>query len=238
MPADTSSVSTTSMNRACSPSTRRFWLCGQPFQGSAKCAGLNPRSSPRSRRLLLWWVRLFNLNAVRTTHSQLVAYPGEILTILSWEPKLLRCIRLTMVLRQAFRHSAGQEDEANIDAASFTTFCQKTPEVTSWIRYCGCVYEVDVPVPTFMDSDVMHVLTREKQVRNGEFVEGEGNRPFSTHSKLHPRPKIVFAYTTVFFPKRNANVNNTWKSGRWAKYDNQDDGIHRIAVDWSRLASC
>ena len=69
---------------------------------------------------------------------------------------------------QAFRQLGGEEDEASIDAASFTTFCQKTPEVTSWIQYCGLVHEVDVPIPTFTDSDAMRVLVREKQVRSGE----------------------------------------------------------------------
>lgn len=70
--------------------------------------------------------------------------------------------------RQAFQQSAGQEDEASIDAASFTTFCQNTPEVTSWIHYCGLVHEVDVPTPMFTDYDAMRVLVREQQVRSGE----------------------------------------------------------------------
>lgn len=74
------------------------------------------------------------------------------------------------ILPQAFQQSAGEEDEANIDAASFTTFCQKTPEVTSWVQYCGLVHEVDVHVPTFTDSDAMRVVVREKQVRNGEYA--------------------------------------------------------------------
>lgn len=73
-----------------------------------------------------------------------------------------------VILPQAFRQSEGEEDEASIDAASFTTFCQKTPEVTSWIWYCGLVHEVDVPTPTFTDSDAMRVLVREKQVRSGQ----------------------------------------------------------------------
>ncbi|CAN0063286.1 unnamed protein product [Pylaiella littoralis] len=63
----------------------------------------------------------------------------------------------------AFQQSAGQEDEASIDAASFTTFCQNTPEVTSWIHYCGLVHEVDVPTPMFTDYDAMRVLVREQQ---------------------------------------------------------------------------
>lgn len=73
-----------------------------------------------------------------------------------------------MFLPQAFRQSEGEEGEASIDAASFTTFCQKTPEVTSWIQYCGLVHEVDVPAPTFTDSDAMRVVVREKEVWSGE----------------------------------------------------------------------
>lgn len=65
---------------------------------------------------------------------------------------------------QAFKRSPGQEEEVGIDAASFVTFCRKTPEVTSWILYCGEVPEVDVTAPTFTDSDVTHVLKREEEV--------------------------------------------------------------------------
>eukprot|EP00752_Nemacystus_decipiens_P004400 g4020.t2 len=70
---------------------------------------------------------------------------------------------IEVIALMAFRQSECEEEEANIDAASFTTFCLKTPEVTSWIQYCGLVHEVDVPIPTFTDSDAMRVLVREKQ---------------------------------------------------------------------------
>lgn len=82
---------------------------------------------------------------------------------------------------QAFKESAGQEDEATIDAASFTTFCRKTPEVTSWISYCGEVPEAEVSVPTFTDSDAIHVLMREKQVMKGSHPTN-----FETLSTLDP----------------------------------------------------
>ncbi|CAM9729145.1 unnamed protein product, partial [Laminaria digitata] len=64
---------------------------------------------------------------------------------------------------QAFRQPAAEEEEATIDAASFTAFCRKTPEVSSWINYCGAVAEADVSAPTFVDSDAMHVVKREKK---------------------------------------------------------------------------
>ncbi|CAN0370300.1 unnamed protein product, partial [Ectocarpus sp. 12 AP-2014] len=70
---------------------------------------------------------------------------------------------IEVIALMAFQQSAGQEDEAAIDAVTFTVFCQKTPEVTSWIQYCGAVHEVDVSTPTFTDSDAVHVLAREKQ---------------------------------------------------------------------------
>lgn len=95
--------------------------------------------------------------------------------------------KLLSLFPKAFRQSEGEEDEASIDAASFTTFCQKTPEVTSWIQHCGLVHEVDVPTPTFTDSDAMRVLVREKQVRNGEGTakQAEKRRSVSFFMSLH-----------------------------------------------------
>lgn len=69
--------------------------------------------------------------------------------------------------RQAFKGSANIEDEANIDVDAFTTFCRKTPEVTSWIHFFGAIPEVNVPSPEAFvgDSHALHITIREKEVR-------------------------------------------------------------------------
>ncbi|CAM9765968.1 unnamed protein product, partial [Choristocarpus tenellus] len=64
----------------------------------------------------------------------------------------------------AFKQSTDQQEEVNIDVDAFTIYCEKTPEIISWIEYCGDVPEKDVQAPTFCDSAVIPILKREAQV--------------------------------------------------------------------------
>lgn len=84
-----------------------------------------------------------------------------------WSDKCFDEVRLGTlfsILLKAFKDSTGQEEDVGIDIVHFVSFCRRTPEVTSWILYCGQVPEVELATAAFTDSDAIRLLEREGEV--------------------------------------------------------------------------
>lgn len=73
---------------------------------------------------------------------------------------------------QAFGESTGQEGIGTLDAARFVAYCHNTPEITSWLCYCGHVPDAECVEPSFVDLSAEHLKEREAHVSRAKRCAG------------------------------------------------------------------